>query len=85
MSVNSLTIGLLKSYPYHALAALFFGFIVFKKLTKGQNGNPNGHPLPPGPRGYPIIGNLFDMPLDRAWIVYDEWRQTYGERMFSVH
>ena len=79
MPVNFSTIGLLGTYPYYTLAVLFFGFILFRQLKKGRNGNPNGLPLPPGPKGYPLIGNLFDMPVNKAWIVYDEWRKTYGK------
>ena len=36
-------------------------------------------PLPPGPKGYPLIGNFFDMPVHKPWVVYDEWRKTYGK------
>ena len=78
MSVNSSTIGLLGTYPYFKLAALFFSFILFRQLKRGREGNPKGLPLPPGPKGYPLIGNIFDMPLDKPWIVYDKWRETYG-------
>ena len=80
MSVNWSTVGLLGTYPYHTLAALFFGFILFRWLRKGGNGNSNGLPLPPGPKGYPLIGNLFDIPVDKPWVVYDEWRKTYGKK-----
>ena len=66
-------------YPYYKLAALFFGVVLFRQLKKGRDGNPNGLPLPPGPKGYPLIGNLFDMPADKPWVVYDEWRKIYGE------
>jgi hypothetical protein len=85
MSVNnSSTVGLLGTYPYHTLPALFFGFILFIGwLRKDGNGNPNGLPLPPGPKGYPLIGNLFDIPVDKPWVVYDEWRKTYG-KIFMV-
>ena len=79
MSVNWSIIDLLGTYPYYKLAALSFGVILFRQLKKGRDGNTNGLPLPPGPKGYPLIGNLFDMPIDKPWVVYDEWRKTYGK------
>ncbi|RDB16524.1 O-methylsterigmatocystin oxidoreductase [Hypsizygus marmoreus] len=36
-------------------------------------------PLPPGPRGWPIIGNLFDMPQDVPWRTFSHWGREYGE------
>ena len=80
-SVNSSTISLLGTNPYYKLAALFFSVMLFRQLKKGRDGNPNRLPLPPGPKGYPLIGNLFDMPARRSWVVYDEWRKTYGKTL----
>ena len=81
-SVNSSTISLLGIYPYYKFAALFFGVMLFRQLKKGRDGsNPNRLPLPPGPKGYPLIGNFFDMPVCRPWVVYDEWRKTYGKAL----
>ena len=71
--------GFLGAYPYQTLAAIFAGCILFRQLNKGRKSNPNGLPLPPGPKGYPIIGNLFDMPVDKPWLVYDELFKTYGK------
>ena len=74
--------GLLETYSYQIITALFFGCVLlFRLLKKSGSGNPNGLPLPPGPKGYPLIGSLFDMPIDKPWLVYDEWSKTYGKYM----
>ncbi|KAK0214140.1 cytochrome P450 [Armillaria fumosa] len=36
-------------------------------------------PLPPGPKGYPLIGNLFDVPMEREWEAWTEWGKKYGD------
>lgn len=37
-----------------------------------------GLPLPPGPKGYPIIGNMLDIPKDLPWKTFKEWTKVYG-------
>lgn len=39
-------------------------------------------PFPPGPRGYPIIGNLLDMPSELQWERYSEWSKKYGDTCY---
>ncbi|KZP00871.1 cytochrome P450 [Calocera viscosa TUFC12733] len=36
-------------------------------------------PLPPGPRGIPLLGNALQIPKERPWLVYADWAKTYGE------
>ena len=37
-------------------------------------------PLPPGPCGYPVVGNLFDMPSlqNQGWLTFAKWGEIYG-------
>jgi hypothetical protein len=36
--------------------------------------------LPPGPRGYPIIGNILENGAGQ-WLKFSEWQKKYGEFM----
>jgi hypothetical protein len=35
-------------------------------------------PLPPGPRGLPLIGSVLDIPTEHPWETYREWSKKYG-------
>ncbi|KAH9973229.1 cytochrome P450 [Lactifluus volemus] len=36
------------------------------------------YPLPPGPKGLPIIGNLLDMPRSEEWLTFRKWSKEFG-------
>jgi hypothetical protein len=36
--------------------------------------------LPPGPSGYPIIGNLLEL-KSAQWLKYSEWKKKYGQSL----
>ncbi|KAI0662026.1 cytochrome P450 [Cubamyces menziesii] len=40
-----------------------------------------GLPLPPGPRPWPLIGNMFDLPRLRPWRGFVTLAKTYGDIM----
>ncbi|ESK84360.1 cytochrome p450 [Moniliophthora roreri MCA 2997] len=37
--------------------------------------------LPPGPKGYPLVGNIFQL-QNRPWHTFVEWKKTYGDIVY---
>ncbi|EMD36558.1 hypothetical protein CERSUDRAFT_138257 [Gelatoporia subvermispora B] len=54
------------------VAGVALGFVLWYR----QDGRSHRHP--PGPRGWPIIGNLLNVPTAYPWLTYKEWSKTYG-------
>ncbi|KAL4254630.1 cytochrome P450 monooxygenase [Pleurotus pulmonarius] len=42
-------------------------------------------PLPPGPKGYPIVGNMLDIPSRLQWVKYLEWSKMYNSDIISIN
>lgn len=61
---------------YYSLATLAALYLVRFSMKKSE-GAP--FTLPPGPKGYPLVGNVYDIPNNFPWLKYAEWKQQYGD------
>ena len=59
------------------LAFVLLAYSVFKRLQRLAL-----LPLPPGPKGYPVIGNLFDWPA-KGWVNAQKWSKEFSEHRKS--
>lgn len=51
-------------------------FLLLWAVLRGKRSN--NLPFPPGPKGHPLIGNIYDIPRHYAWLTYHKWARTYG-------
>jgi len=40
--------------------------------------SPSNFPLPPGPKGLPVLGNLLDLDGRQPWVSFTQWGSTHG-------
>ena len=57
---------------------IVLGIVALWLVKKVTEKKPLGRPIP-GPKGWPIIGNLLDVPNEVEYKVFSQWRQKYGE------
>ncbi|KAF8259329.1 cytochrome P450 [Lactarius quietus] len=71
---------LLLSIEYLALdfAALSL-FAYLLRTYHADRSRRRGLQYPPGPRGLPLFGNLFDIPQRAPWETYTQWGKQYGD------
>ena len=60
-------------HPYISLVSAVLGCATLVRLARRRRSN-----LPPGPKGYPVVGNLFDLPPAHVWEKFGEFGEKYG-------
>ncbi|KAG7085519.1 hypothetical protein E1B28_003079 [Marasmius oreades] len=48
-------------------------------ITRLISSKKSSLPLPPGPKGLPLIGNILDMPQGQEWLTFAKWGEQYGK------
>lgn len=66
------------------VVSYFVGLWCLKKYLYKGTINPQSLPLPPGPKGYPLIGNLSDLPTHKPWLAYHDMFKKHGQLTKAV-
>lgn len=61
-----------------AIGALTVSILVVRLIQQSRV------PLPPGPRGLPWFGNVFQWPVEKEWLTFTRWYHRYGISSLSV-
>ncbi|ESK94246.1 cytochrome p450 [Moniliophthora roreri MCA 2997] len=62
---------------YLVSPALLAGFLIWYRRSTRRFSK-----YPPGPKPWPLIGNLFDIPTIKPWKTFSEWGHLYGGDLF---
>jgi hypothetical protein len=60
-----------------ATAGVAISFVCF--LVGSRRSKNAQLPLPPGPKGLPLIKNLYDLPEEYPWLTYAAWGRECGK------
>ncbi|KAH9917357.1 cytochrome P450 [Amylocystis lapponica] len=42
-------------------------------------------PLPPGPKGWPVLGNILDIPKKHEWLAYQQWGREFNSDLIHLN
>jgi hypothetical protein len=61
-------------HDFAAVAAVTTLIVLYLSWKKS---NGNGYKLPPGPKGIPLLGNIFQL-SSTPWKEFEAWKEEYG-------
>lgn len=67
------------AYTYPTLSLVVVIAVLHQFFERQRNKSKR---LPPGPKPLPLIGNVLDLPSERAWLKYTKWKQQYGDMVY---
>lgn len=54
-------------------------------LVRYSSNSRRGGPFPPGPKGLPFLGNIFDVPTEFQWETFSKWGDQWGKVYICSH
>jgi hypothetical protein len=63
---------------FSAVAFALFALVARIYVSSRARRRGGGLRYPPGPRGLPLFGNIFDIPQYSPWETYTRWGKRYG-------
>ncbi|KAJ6494240.1 cytochrome P450 [Mycena sanguinolenta] len=67
----------------HCLVLTFILSVLYLAIQSYTNRRRK--PLPPGPKGLPLIGNLLDVPKSQKWLTFIEMSRKYDSDIISLN
>jgi hypothetical protein len=62
----------------YIIFAICVGIVLYMYVRRKAN-KDSSLMLPPGPKGYPVLGNMLDIDLATLYLKLGEWARVYGE------
>ncbi|KAF8169134.1 cytochrome P450 [Mycena galopus ATCC 62051] len=63
--------------PAYVVGVLLLSLVLFSLKP-----SRNSWKLPPGPKGWPLIGNIYDVPRVASWRAFQQWGKRYGNVIY---
>lgn len=71
--------------PTTLVVSVSCGVIALYVISRLLRGKGDGRPLPPGPKGFPVLGNINDLPKpgEPEWEHWLQHKDLYGAYSYS--